>query len=38
VLQREKESLRVALGEVASSFTVGWLWRSLRPEVSKSAR
>ena len=38
VLQREKESPLVALGEVASSFTIGWLRRSFRPEGSKSAR
>jgi sigma-B regulation protein RsbU (phosphoserine phosphatase) len=31
VLQREKESLLVTLGEVASSYTIGWLQRSLRP-------
>jgi len=30
VLQREEESFPVMLGEVASSYTLGWLWRSLR--------
>ena len=30
VLQREEESFPVMLGEVASSYTFGRLWRSLR--------
>jgi stage II sporulation SpoE-like protein len=35
VLQREKESLLVALGEVASSFTNGWPRRSRGEQIGK---
>ncbi|SRR6266446_632620 len=34
VLQREEESLLVRLGEVAGSYTIGRLWRSLWPQRS----